>query len=520
MRAWLLFIFSGIYLYLFVRVLWRVGDEGILVWGAQRVTEGALPYRDFFEVMGPGSFYLLAFFFNIFGTTWIVARLVLLATGTAMVMLIYWMTRRLYRGPADILPAIFFLTVSIPLWPATNHHWDSDLFALLTIASFFLFQDKKNKIFLLAAGVLAGITSCFIQQKGLFVILALAIFILIQNLFWQKSKASLFSLIALLFSGYVGVGISVLAFFYFAGGLPDLVYSTLIWPLSTYHTVNICPYGFGLFELMVPWWQNVINNLLHSTIITFTLISVMLFPLLIILVLPFLSILIPSISYLKDRNRSEVLNSLTLPYFCTGIALWASELHRKDITHLIYGSPILLIIIFWGLQKLFPIESKLRKLTFSIIACGLIIFGTFNALVAVHANQRFVTRRGTVYTLMEDRALEFLHLYTQQGEPVFVYPYYPMYYFLANIKNPTRFTVLVHHYNTKGMFDEVIRDLERHKVKYILWDTVIDGPNFMIWFPQYKLPAKEEMKLEQYIESKYELMGIENGFRIMRRREG
>ena len=40
-----------------MRILWRIGDEGTLVYGAQLVAQGALPYRDFFEVMGPGSFF-------------------------------------------------------------------------------------------------------------------------------------------------------------------------------------------------------------------------------------------------------------------------------------------------------------------------------------------------------------------------------------------------------------------------------------------------------------------------------
>ena len=60
---------SAAYLYPFLRVLWRVGDEGTLVYGAQRVAEGAVPYRDFFEVMGPGTFYWLGLFFKLFGTT-------------------------------------------------------------------------------------------------------------------------------------------------------------------------------------------------------------------------------------------------------------------------------------------------------------------------------------------------------------------------------------------------------------------------------------------------------------------
>src|SRR6478736_360093 len=80
---------SAAYLYPFVRVLWRVGDEGTLVYGAKRVAEGAVPYRDFFEAMGPGSFYWLGLFFKLFGSTWMVTRLLLLVTGVATTLMVY-----------------------------------------------------------------------------------------------------------------------------------------------------------------------------------------------------------------------------------------------------------------------------------------------------------------------------------------------------------------------------------------------------------------------------------------------
>src|SRR3954451_2593710 len=86
---------ASAYFYPFLRGLWRVGDEGTLVYGAQRVAEGAVPYRDFFEVMGPGTFYWLGFFFKVFGTSWLVSRAVLLITGVAMTVVVFWLARRL-----------------------------------------------------------------------------------------------------------------------------------------------------------------------------------------------------------------------------------------------------------------------------------------------------------------------------------------------------------------------------------------------------------------------------------------
>src|SRR5580704_9384951 len=57
------------------------GDEGTLLYGAQRVSEGGIPGRDFVEMIGQGSFYWLGLFFKLFGTGWQVSRLHLLFTG-------------------------------------------------------------------------------------------------------------------------------------------------------------------------------------------------------------------------------------------------------------------------------------------------------------------------------------------------------------------------------------------------------------------------------------------------------
>src|SRR5262245_48132784 len=50
------------------------GGEGIPAVGAQRILHGELPYRDFWTMYAPGSFYLLAALFKLFGSHLTVAR--------------------------------------------------------------------------------------------------------------------------------------------------------------------------------------------------------------------------------------------------------------------------------------------------------------------------------------------------------------------------------------------------------------------------------------------------------------
>jgi len=513
----LLFIFSIAYLYLFVRVLGKIGDEGTLVYGAQLVAQGALPYRDFFEVMGPGSFYWLGLFFKLFGPNVIVARAVLLLTASLLITLLYWMTRRVYQGPFELLPSILYLVISVPLWPCTNHHWDSNLFALMAVSAFFLWQDRGRWWFLLLAGVLAGLTSCFIQQKGLVLVAALALVVLVNGYRAGEAKPQTASHLGILLAGFVGVGCLVCLFFYIAGGFSDLVYANLTFPLSRYHTVNKLPYGYGLQEWMVPSYYNNLQTLLPLPLSQVMGILI-LTPFLLIIFLPFLSFGLTAVYCLSKANRAKIFNATMLPYWAAGLALWVSELHRKDVVHLIYGSPLLLILFLVIWNYCWDRQNLLKYSGLGLITAGMILFGSLNVLIASSANQKIVTRRGILYGIKEDPALKFLLEHTKPGDYAFIYPYYPMYYFLADVKNPTRYSFLIYHSNTEAQFDEAIRDLEEKQVKYVLWDTVAAGPKLKAWFPQYEDPSKENLHLEQYLEDHYEVIGLENGFKILRRR--
>jgi hypothetical protein len=62
---------------------------------------------------------------------------------------------------------------------------------------------------------------------------------------------------------------------------------------------------------------------------------------------------------------------------------------------------------------------------------------------------------------------------------------------------------------------EVITELEKYKVKYIFWDTLVEGDKLKQWFPSYNNPPKEKNVLENYLKDNYRETKIENGWRIL-----
>jgi hypothetical protein len=502
---------SALYLFPIIHLLYRVGDEGTIVYGAQRVLEGQVPSRDFLELMGPGSFYWLALFFNLFGVTWQVTRFYLLFNGVATAFLIYWITRRFIRGAVSFVPSLFVVVLGLPFWPACSDHWDSDLFALVSIACFLKWQETDRKVWLIGAGALAGITSCFIQQKGLFLLLALTVAVFSAPAL-TRSRRYAFSAAGRLLTAYACVGAFVFLMFYRADALRDLLYANLVWPLSAYETVNSIAYANGMVGAALSPCTWLLSTL--PVPLAFVIACLCLLPFLVIAALPLFLVGALVCSW-KPAMRSLILRGHTITLWLTGTALWLSEIHRKDIFHLLYGAPVLVIALVVSTESLLA-GYRLKRITLCAITAGLVLLGSFK-LAECRSWHRIETRRGTVLDTTQDDALTFLNSDVTRREWVFIYPYYPLYNYLADVRNPTRFSILLYHYNTPEHFEEVIRELENKHVKYVLWDTVVDGANLRTWFPAYVQPNQDQLKLEHYLHLTYNLVSIKNGFRILRR---
>ena len=125
---------ASLYFLPFMRILLPGdGDEGLLISGAVRIVHGQVFARDFFEVVGPGTFYWLALFLKLFGVTFVATRICLfvMSLGTGLAM--YFLSRRICSR-YQVLPCILLAgTYFGSSWPAISHHVDSNCFALLAV---------------------------------------------------------------------------------------------------------------------------------------------------------------------------------------------------------------------------------------------------------------------------------------------------------------------------------------------------------------------------------------------------
>ena len=490
-------VLAGLYFLPFMRILLQQAPEGILVYGAVRIAHGQVFARDFFEVQGPASFYWLALFFKLFGVTFAATRICLFVTSLGTGLAMYFLSRRIC-GQYQALPCILLAgTYFGALWPSISHHVDSNCFALLSIACMIFWQDRRKIGLLVAAGALAAVTTCALQQKGILLLFALLVWLWMQH----RRGSTLLSSLGAVAAGYSSVLAFMVVYFWSQHALWDLFYANVVWPLGNYSAANVVPYAHGLIRNC--WDHLVIANGFHWTILA----SVLITPFLFVAALP---VLLPALAarYRKSLGRPEIVL-----YWLCGCGMWLSEIHRKDIFHLVFGSPLLIILCIYYLGRY---RAKVADLALQVLAISAVCLAAFN-LFLVLAARPLATRVGTVALLKDAPALRALDDKVAPGEEVFAYPYCPMYNFLSATTNPTRYSVLLYNYNTPSQFEEVVRNLEERRVKYVLWDTHFQSKELAALFPASAQVAPGTLIIEPYLQSHYKVIWADADTRLLER---
>jgi hypothetical protein len=278
--------------------------------------------------------------------------------------------------------------------------------------------------------------------------------------------------------------------------LPDAWYTNFIWPFTTYSQTNAAPYGF-------PLWQNLAAMLAQQQNKPLALLEdlALSMPFLLAAILP---IILPVTARMTVR---------TLPYWLAAYAFWLAELHRADMGHLRNGV-ILMAILFFSICETSG-NAFLRRAGLLIGICTA-LSGVSHFLTSLDGQKR-MTRRGEVALSGDPALLDFLDSHTQPGEEVFVYPYQPIYYFAEHLRNPTRYSNLMYGMNTNAQFREATADLERKKVRYVVFDGFLSGAQLSRVFPAYRPPAESELILEPYLRAHYRMAKDVGRFQIWER---
>ena len=180
-------------------------------------------------------------------------------------------------------------------------------------------------------------------------------------------------------------------------------------------------------------------------------------------------------------------------YLLVGTLAALSFYPRMDVTHAMFSGPALFVVGAWALAWAHRLLARqASRWVQGLVFVSLLVVPA--AAMLPHVYWRYVTisyanprapvppplvpldlERAEV--LVPDNialnvrgAVEYVQAGTPPGESFFAFPVDPLFNFLADRPNPTRFNHMMDGALTPADIQAVIRDLDRAKPRYVLWD--------------------------------------------------
>jgi len=497
----IIFVVSLLYLGLFRHYTVMDLDEGIVLQGAERILRGEVPYRDFFTFYTPGSIYLLASLFKLFGDSLNVARTSIAIAGAACAVVTYLLARRVCSRNIALLAAALTMTTGVAYRFLVLHNWYATLLSCLSIYAAVRFWESKKSWWAFVMGSLVAFTTLVEQSKGGGLCLGILLGYLILSFCSRDKVVQGFSL-AVLSAGFLWPWI--LTFLYF--GLNHCISTMLqdwLWPLHHYSQVNHVFYGYQ------NWPDDVRDTIFHTGAIWLRIGKYFaMSPGFIVPFLPLAAIAWLAYQAFQARYRQSGLLGREY-YILVSSALLGLLLSvvmvRADITHFMYLVPLWYVVLAWILGGTGIRSSLLHKVRPFLLAYVCAAFGLMGFALILNVNNahnRITTRRGVVVTSRKDTVVEYVQSHTAPGGHLLVYPYLPLYNYLSETRSPAPLDFFQAGMNTPQQAQQIIASLTSHKSRAVLFEPGF-GEKFATSWPKTPLTAVAIDPVAEFIARNY-----------------
>lgn len=446
----LVILFSLVILFFFFNRGFAYYDEGFILHAAQRITAGEIPYRDFDFIYTPGTIFLVALVFKLFGESILVGRVLTMLIAILTALLIYFVTNRITKSK---LLSFFSMFVYLSWGPThINFPWPTLFaFSAVLLAAFFL----ETNVFI--SGVLVFTTFALKQNLGMAVFLSSLLSLIIV----EKAKIkSLFVLVLGVFLAFA-VFLIYLLLTKSTKSFIDNIYlytiKTVIldqafatdFPKGLKSLIYLFP-GFVSLTSLIFVYRNKKKYIhLPLFILFFYLFGIKPttdYPHLSILMamtgIP-LAIILGNATTILDALRKSWVTRMTLYWFVQNL-----------FNTIVYGSALLLIFLgfYTALFKnYYRWDSPLIKQTYPVAdpRAGILVDQKFNRVIP--------------------GVLTFISGKSKKSDPIFVFYNAAMIYFLSERKNPTRYVNFSPDLSLgESREKDVINSLREKNVKIVL----------------------------------------------------
>lgn len=465
-------------------------DEGTMVHVADRLASGEVLYRDVATGVMPGAYYLLALIFSIFGRSLLVGRVVMIFLFALTSAAIFLMARGVTCRSVAVATALTFCALSVNYWRFFGYSPLAIVLVVLTIAASRAFLDTGRRRWLLLAALGIGLTILVKQNYGALVALGVAGGLAARPASWRRRLRDVATTAV---TAAIPLGVT-LALFAVAGAASDLWHFTVEVPLELPSSLFVRPlpplWGEPDARLLrdivyyLPFeelWLEVSSWLQQHPWITLTAVRVTYY-------LPALFLGLASVVWTRRRRglgRAAPRDSAGSArvaegalYLSVSSFLLLGAFPRVDGHHWFMVLAPSFVLAAWALG---PSPGRAVRRGAAVVAGVAVTLSLASQIASIadlhpqHVRDYFLKNpRAHVWVARWqgaeiERHLREIETRVPEGEPIFVAPAEPMYYFLSNRRNPSRYPLIL-----PGALDEeeVVRALEVEPVRYALLSDI------------------------------------------------
>ena len=476
---WLLFliIFATVYNSFHVFILrpdYINHDEGNYLYCSWRVSEGEVPYKDFFDHHISGSFFLIGGFFNIFGASLFVARALMVMVSVITAIFVYLIAKKIINKYIAFSVIILLIFLQ-PVFKSPLFFLDSFVALFASASAFFLIiginRQRVSNSLIFFVGFFASLAVIFKQNAGFFWI-ALLIFVI----YYMKKeyKKNFLNYFKIYLTGLL-LPLFIYFFYLLITDTVSLAFENLF--LFNFKNVNSSigrefPYGRDFQFAIVPC--------IIALIMSFFLYKKL------------------------DKKYKYILILLNLWMVSTALLLYPL-FHPFHAYPALAPAFIIIGIFYKSLYKRQTSKNRNESIK-SIEKKYAVIFTTIililSPIMCIAYTNFFVTNKEIPGS---SDVIKFINENTENDDKILVMSFDPQINFLTKRRAPGEYQYLHRCFHTKERENEIVDSCIKENVKYIIW-----GVGF--WSLNYEI--KELKIIEEFINENYHLTKTYGNFEI------
>ncbi len=469
-----------------------ISDSFLYLAPGQRMYQGEMIYKDFFEFVPPGTALVHLLLFKLFGLRlWVPDSLALLL-GLGLVWIGLVISRNLMRPGLALLPSSLFLVKARTFLCNPVHHWYSQLAGMAGIA---VLMERRTPARIAAAGMFCGLSACFTQTRGVAVAMGIALFLGWEATRLREGWSTWLKKESWLITSFFITLLAVNVYFIGKAGIARFLWCTVVFALK-YYPQEADWNSLQVLALEFPRFATE-GHEFYRALASWCVLYV---------VYPFVFILF-FVRYWKQRLKKPVEYwARPMLVAIVGVFMFLSIAPSPSSTRMETAALPMFILLCWHVESFGrAVRPVAALLAFGVIAVAL------SAVVGRLLNPAVIlaTTHGKIGLTdpTSNKEYEEYVWIGQQTQPMeyFYEADFSEIYFFLNLRNPTTQPRITNNgYTTVEQVQEVISGLQQHQVRFILWrPDALDEP------PGWDSPSGAHLgPLRDYIHSHYRLVKI------------